>query len=180
MPYVETKTTYLQMFARPTKEVPPPRFGMEVRCLPCPSLETYRELYGTVGAAFGWVDRIVMPDAQLEAILHDELVEVLMLRSNGETAGFAELDRRVEREIELAYFGLYPAFIGQRLGPFFLNWIVRRAWSYEPARVWVHTCDLDHPAALPVYVAGGFEIYREESIRQYLPENHPRLSERLG
>ena len=58
--------------------------------------------------------------------------------------------------MELASFGLVPAFIGQGLGSYFLAWAVNRAWQREPRRVWVHTCSLDHPAALPAYVRAGF------------------------
>jgi len=77
-------------------------------------------------------------------------------------AGYAELDRRQPLEVELAYFGLMPEFIGRGLGGFMLNWTVHRAWSSEPRRVWLHTCTLDHPQALAVYQKAGFEIYQRE------------------
>jgi len=35
---------------------------------------------------------------------------------------------------------------------------------YGPKRVWLHTCTLDHPAALPNYQKAGFAIYKEEMI----------------
>ena len=34
------------------------------------------------------------------------------------------------------------------------------AWALRPERVWVHTCTLDHPAALANYEARGMRIYR--------------------
>ena len=37
--------------------------------------------------------------------------------------------------------------------------IVREAWRDATRRVWVHTCTLDHPNALPVYLKAGFAIY---------------------
>jgi hypothetical protein len=43
-------------------------------------------------------------------------VEVHVLVADGVPAGLAELDRRIEGEIELAQFGLMPEFIGQGLG----------------------------------------------------------------
>jgi GNAT superfamily N-acetyltransferase len=77
----------------------------------------------------------------------------------GVPAGLAELDRRDPPDIELAYFGVLPEFISQGLGRFLLDWAIRHAWRQRPARFWVHTCDLDHPRALPLYQKAGFRIY---------------------
>ena len=77
-------------------------------------------------------------------------------------AGFAELDRRVAGEVELVQFGLLPEFIGQGLGKFFLQWAIDKSWGYGPRRLWLHTCSLDHPAALPNYLKAGFQICKEE------------------
>jgi GNAT superfamily N-acetyltransferase len=73
--------------------------------------------------------------------------------------------------------GLLPQFIGQRLGKFFLNRTLRTAWSYGPKRVWVHTCDLDHPAALPTYLNVGFRIYEETIISQFVPDKSSKKLE---
>ena len=56
-----------------------------------------------------------------------------MLYAAGEPAGYAELDRRAMPDIELAYFGLLPAFIGRRLGPWLLHWAIDAAWRAKPA-----------------------------------------------
>jgi hypothetical protein len=40
---------------------------------------------------------------------------------------------------------------------------VRDAWTLGPKRVWLHTCTLDHPNALPNYLARGFTPYRTET-----------------
>ena len=96
------------------------------------------------------------------AILNDPRNEVHVLHVEGVPAGFAELDRRQEGEIELVQFGLMPDFIGQGLGRYFLRWTIDRAWGYGPRRFWLHTCTLDHPAALPGYRKAGFEVYKEE------------------
>lgn len=167
---VLTKTTYLEMFAPPATEVAPPRAEVQVRRLFSPSVEEYRALYRGVGSQLNWVDRLVMPDEELRDILSDERVEVHLLEVANEPAGYAELDRRTPGQIELAYFGLFPQFVGQGLGKFFLIWTIQQAWSYQPERVWVHTCDLDHPAALPNYLRAGFKIYDDRVIEQFVPE----------
>jgi GNAT superfamily N-acetyltransferase len=155
------KTAYLQMFARPERVVPPPRAGLTVVHAQKPTVAYYRLLYDTVGKDYDWTSRNKLSDADLAAILQDSWVEVHVLMADGVPAGFAELDRRIEGEIELVQFGLMPEFIGQGLGRYFLQWIIDKAWSYQPRRFWLHTCTQDHPAALPNYLKAGFTIYRE-------------------
>ena len=36
------------------------------------------------------------------------------------------------------------------------------AWSRQVARVWVHTCTLDHPSALAFYQRSGFRAFRHQ------------------
>jgi GNAT superfamily N-acetyltransferase len=62
-----------------------------------------------------------------------------------------------------------PDFIGQGLGKYFLQWTIDKAWGYQPRRFWLHTCTLDHPAALPNYQKAGFAIYHEEKFQRELP-----------
>jgi hypothetical protein len=44
------------------------------------------------------------------------------------------------------------------------------AWQPGAKRVWLHTCTLDHPRALPNYQAQGFEIYKSEEKVEHLPD----------
>jgi GNAT superfamily N-acetyltransferase len=100
-----------------------------------------------------------MDQDQLAALLIDDRVAVHVLYAAGVPAGYLELDARQAGDIEIAYFGLMPEFIGQRLGPYLLGWGVAEAWRAAPARLWVHTCTLDHPRALAAYLAAGFVEY---------------------
>jgi GNAT superfamily N-acetyltransferase len=159
---VKVKVTYLQMFSQPSRVVPPPRDGLTVVHARRPSVAYYRFLYDAVGRPWQWLTRGKMSDEQLAAILQDPRDEVHVLLVEGVPAGFAELDRRTAGEIELVQFGLMTEFIGQGLGKYFLQWTIDRAWGHDPTRLWLHTCTLDHPAALPNYLKAGFAIYREE------------------
>ncbi len=170
MPVIKTKTTYLQMFSPPAVEIAAPRDDVKISKVARPTVEFYRRLYNEVGSTFYWVDRLVMQDEKLLAIINHDLVDVLVLTAADEPLGYAELDRRQAGEIELAYFGLFPSAIGQGLGKYLLNQTVRAAWAHSPQRVWVHTCDLDHAAALPNYLKAGFEVYDEVAIDQCVPE----------
>jgi GNAT superfamily N-acetyltransferase len=159
---MRVRTTYLQMLARPGRVVPPPRDGLAVVHAKRPTVASYRILYDAVGRDYDWTSRRKLSDAELAVLLNDPRLEVHVLMADGVPAGFAELDRRIEGEIELVQFGLMPAFIGQGLGRYFLQWIIDKAWGYQPRRFWLHTCTKDHPAALPNYLRAGFTVYREE------------------
>ncbi|HWY85305.1 MAG TPA: GNAT family N-acetyltransferase [Gemmataceae bacterium] len=161
---------YLQMFARPEWILPPPRAGLTVVHARRPPVAYYRFLYDAVGRDYDWTSRKKLSDAELAALLGDPRIEVHVLMADGVPAGFAELDKRMEGEIELVQFGLMPDFIGQGLGRYFLQWTIDKAWSYQPRRFWLHTCTKDHPVALPNYLKAGFAIYKEEMKRSELLE----------
>ena len=101
-------------------------------------------------------------NVDLAAIIQDPLVEIYVLYAGGVPAGFSELDRHTGTEVELAYFGLAPEFIGRGLGRFLLHWSRDAAWRHGPSRLWVHTCNLDHPGAFALYQRAGFVPYRQE------------------
>jgi GNAT superfamily N-acetyltransferase len=128
-------------------------------------------LYGTVGAGWTWTERRLLSDAALEVVIRHPKVEVDVLWHDGVPAGYAELDRRRPPDVELAYFGLIPDFIGAGLGPYLLDWAIQRAFRQQPRRLWVHTCDLDHPGALPLYEAAGFRIYDRRVEAVTLPDD---------
>ncbi len=165
--------TCLEMLKPPTRPtVPVPPVG-KIALLRAerPTVSYYRYLYNTVGERWLWWERRQLTDAELERIIHDPLVEIYVLHVDGVPAGYAELDRRKQDEVELAYFGLIPQFIGRKLGPFLLNWAVDTAWVPKPKRLWVNTNNLDHPKALQIYQKAGFVPYRQE--RKTIP--NPRL-----
>ena len=159
---MKVKITYLEMFTQPERVVPPPREGLAVVHAKRPSVAYYRFLYDGVGRDYDWPRCQKLSDAELAALLSDPRLEVHVLKVEGVPAGFAELDRRVEGDIELVQFGLMRDFIGQGLGRYFLRWAIDKAWSYQPRRFWLHTDTKDHPAALPNYLKAGFAVYKEE------------------
>ena len=79
-------------------------------------------------------------------------------------AGYYELRWDNEGGIEIAYFGLLPGWIGRGLGGALLTSAIEEAWRIDtnPSRVWVHTCNRDHPQALANYQARGMIVYKVE------------------
>lgn len=131
-----------------------------------PTISFYRYLYDTVGADWNWFMRRRLSDEELAAIIHDDRDEVFVLHVRGVPAGYVELDRRINEEVEIAYFGLIPEYVGRGFGKYLLAWGLTRAWSYRPRRVWVHTCSLDHPRAIGVYQRAGLEVFHREVVQE--------------
>ena len=151
--------TYLEMHERPDAEVPPS--PLSLRRIEEPAAEPYRALFRLVGAPWLWFSRLTIDDAALEAIIRDPKVELYaVVDQEGRDAGMLELDFREPGQCELAFVGLTPELSGKGHGRWLLAEAVQRAWPGGIARVHVHTCSLDHPAALSAYRRAGFTPYR--------------------
>ena len=122
----------------------------------------WRRLYSEVGSQYHWVDRLVWSDDDIRAYLADPAVSLWVLSVDGGVAGYFELRTHADDSVEIAYFGLLPSYVGRGLGKYLLSEAAARAWALRPARVWLHTSTLDHPAALPNYLARGFEVFKVE------------------
>jgi ribosomal protein S18 acetylase RimI-like enzyme len=122
----------------------------------------YLFLYGTVGRDYQWIDRLKWTDEELLEYLSSPSVTVWVAYYKGTPAGYIELQRQAkEPGIQVAYFGLIPLFHGRGLGKHLLSFGVQKAWDENPARVWLDTCTLDGPYALPNYQKRGFSIYKQ-------------------
>jgi GNAT superfamily N-acetyltransferase len=163
MASVAAVRTYLEMKS-PDQLVGRAAFpeGFVVRQEPCDG-DLYRALYNGVGGPYHWRDRRAWTDEQVREHVAKPSVSVWVLREGPEPRGFFELLRRDDGSVEIAYFGLLPSGIGRGLGRALLTRAVDEAWKLKPSRVWLHTCTLDHPAALPNYLARGFQVTHTET-----------------
>ena len=147
--HVASVVTRLEMRERPATVTPTsPSPAPVLRRLRGASLPEYRRLFAEVGAPWLWFSRLAMDDDTLRAILDDEAVHAL---------GLLELDFRVPGQCELAFLGVTPTLVGRGLGQWLMSQALQMAWSMPGmTRVHVHTCTLDHPAALRFYRRAGF------------------------
>jgi GNAT superfamily N-acetyltransferase len=120
-----------------------------------------RFLYVLVGEAWTWHDKLSWSDEKWKAYAESDAVRTFVACYDGSPAGYFELSLQQE-EVELVYFGLAPRFIGKGLGGVLLTYALEEAWKLEPKRVWVHTCSLDHPAAVENYLSRGMTIFKIE------------------
>jgi ribosomal protein S18 acetylase RimI-like enzyme len=160
---MQVTRTYLEMRA-PDELVPsaPEPVGARIeRVQACPP-SFYRYLYSEVGRDFHWVDRQAWTDGEIRAHLRQPGVTLWVLWIGDAPAGWFELKRGDDASVEIAYFGILPGFRRRGLGKHLLTAAVERAWQSGARRIWLHTCTLDDPAALPNYRARGFTPYKEE------------------
>jgi GNAT superfamily N-acetyltransferase len=148
------------MELRESPPAPTQRCGPECIAHECLSLPKYLDLYRSVGESLRWDQRILMPEAELAALVNSGSIDIYVLRNeNGRPLGFCEFDRGAFPEIELKNFGLIPEAQGRGLGPWLLSVALREEWKYSPTRIWLHTDAWDHPAAISVYERAGLRVY---------------------
>ncbi|HEY6048210.1 MAG TPA: GNAT family N-acetyltransferase [Sphingomicrobium sp.] len=151
--------TYLEMREPPGQAVPPSPLALQP--IENPDADRYRALFRLVGARWLWFSRLLLDDSKLEEIIRHPQVELFAVTDGeGRDAGMLELDFRGPGECELAFIGLVPELAGQGHGRWLLAEAVARAWRDGVTRVHVHTCSLDHPAALAAYQRAGFVPYK--------------------
>ena len=156
--------TYLEMASRDALR-PAASGGVSFRVVRAAAGDVglFRQLYDDVGRAYHWRDRNALPDSELKAHLESDDVQLWVLYDESTPAGFFELRRVADGSVEIAYFGLVARYFGRGLGKHLLTRAVEAAWAMNPTRVWLHTCTLDSPAALPNYLARGFDPVRTET-----------------
>jgi GNAT superfamily N-acetyltransferase len=168
----KVRVTYLEMRSRPRDSAPAPPAGVDLARVARADLAQYRALYRRVGDPWQWVARRVLDDDALRSVLNHPRYELWHAVASGDPIGFAELDRREPPDVEIRYFGLVDEWIGRGAGRWFLRAMIDRAWEEpETARVWLHTCELDHPGALRFYQLGGLTIYGE-GVEDYVDPDH--------
>ena len=121
-----------------------------------------REMYFKVGEQWRWIDKRPWTDEQWKEYAIDPNLRTFAGYCGDDVAGYYELHRDANN-VEIAYFGLLPDFVGRGIGGALLTSAIENAWAWAPvpSRVWVHTCNRDHPNAFANYQARGFKIYKK-------------------
>ena len=163
---IEVTTTYLEIGAlAELKRKPAANAMFEVREATRPQWQVNRFLYRFIGEQWGWTDKLRWPDARWQRYVASTDLRTFIGFIDDAIAGYYELQKK-RGDVEIAYFGLAPEFIGQGLGGALLSSAIEQAFAWNARRVWVHTCTLDHPAALQNYVARGMRVYASSTERR--------------
>lgn len=151
--------TFLEI--REVPRVDTPASSLTLTRVPVPQPEHYRDLFRRIGSRWLWFSRLFMDDAHLASIIQHPKVELhSVMDGSGREVGMLELDFREPHECELALMGLVPELSGMGHGKWLLAEAVSRGWREDVDRIHVHTCSLDHPAALSAYRRAGFVPYQ--------------------
>ncbi len=171
---IPTQVSYLEMTERPAgvKSISLPKEALILK-VERPRVDFYRFLYDQVGGVWTWTARKLMSDEQLLQLIQKPGTEIFVLYYAGDPAGYVEFVRSDKNnEVEILSFGLIPEYCGRGLGRGFLDWTINYAWDQlAPSRLWLHSCDLDHPNALSTYLKAGFvkKAEKTELVDQITP-----------
>ncbi len=157
-------TTHLEMHSRDelrAKRCNDPRFRIDEATTP--QWQFNRFLYCAVGDSWRWLEKRTWSEEQWRSYVETNRLRTFAAYYDGSPAGYYELRLDDEGGVQIEYLGLLPAFVGRGFGGALLTSALEQAWASNPARVWVHTCTLDHPAALSNYQARGMTVYRVET-----------------
>ena len=138
-------TTYLQLLS-PSDHNPKtnddPRFSVVKVGVPAPSFNKY--FYVEVGRAWQWTERLAWSDADWLEYARSPNLHTFAAYYGGAPAGYYEL-RQEGEDVELAYFGLMPDFVGKKLGGALLSSAIENALSRFGCRAGVGTYLLARP-----------------------------------
>jgi GNAT superfamily N-acetyltransferase len=165
-PSTPTTVYHLEMYdprAFCPKAGPP---GFEVAIVAPPKPELNRRFYCDVGSQWEWNDRLPWSEDDWHRYVHRDALRTWVGQLHGQSVGYFELETQDDGNIEIAYFGLLPEFIGRGIGGALLSAAIQRAWDApDTRRVWAHTCTHDHKHALDNYRKRGFDVFKTECKR---------------
>lgn len=155
--------TWFLQYQGPQSALPQWPAGVWLQEAQVPSPELSQFLFTAVGAPWRWYSRLSWTYQDWLDYLTLQQVRTWVLYQQGTPAGFVELWRHPEDadSVEVKFFGLIPAFIGQGLGSLLAKAAVALAQQWTSGRVWLHTCSDDHPSAIKTYQKAGFVVTGE-------------------
>ena len=152
--------TYLEMTAPPASKArcPTPE-GIQLERLTGKDVARFRELYRAIGEPWLWASHLTKSAEQVAQFLDDATRETVAAASPQGDIGLLQLEYDGKGSAEIVYFGLVTGAIGSGIGRWLVEEAVARVFAKSVQRLWLHTCNFDHPKALGFYQAAGFRIY---------------------
>ena len=147
------------------KEVKKPSKDYYVELVYPKDFQLNKFFYKNIGKNCHWVDRLVWTELDWTQYISDEKLSTYILKNKDELAGYFELlFYKDTKEVEIAYFGILEEYFGRKLGGYLLSKAIKFSFNLGCARVWVHTCSLDHKNALSNYLSRGMKIFMKETV----------------
>jgi len=163
----EVKRNYLEINSlQDLNEGTEPKEDYSLNLLDPINFQLNKFFYKNIGQNHKWIDRLVWTESQWIDYVSNDKVQTYILKYKDDLVGFFELIFHFEKkEVEIAYFGILEKFRNKQLGSYLLSQAIKKSFSQNINRVWVHTCTLDHKNALNNYIARGMKIFKTEIIK---------------
>ena len=152
--------TWLELRDLAPQPVPAPE-GFELRRLNAAEVFLHRSIYRTIGEPWLWSGLLQKSEAEMVDYLSDPLVQSYVVFDKDQPIGLLDLESDPEDGMEIVYLGVLPAYTGQGRGYWLMREAIRIARETGEQRLWLHTCNFDHPTALAFYQKQGFTIYAQ-------------------
>ena len=157
-----TIETSLERFTPPDPNAYPLPAGYRLVQPQPVDLDAFKQLFRTIGDPWLWFGRLTKSDEAIRSILTAPTTTLCYLLDPADTpVGLFEAQQQGDDTLEVTYFGLAPAATGKKLGAALLELGLAQAWHRGIARLWVHTCTFDSPAALTFYRRQGFTPFKQ-------------------
>jgi GNAT superfamily N-acetyltransferase len=149
--------TYLEMMSPP-----PPvtsNVKLQLQRLSGDDSARFRSLYRAVGERWLWAGHLSKSPAELAAYLAAPERDTFAVVDLHGDIGLLQLEFDAAGNAEIVYFGLLESEIGRGIGQWLIGQAIAIAFAKPVRRLWLHTCNFDHPAALAFYQRAGFYVY---------------------
>jgi GNAT superfamily N-acetyltransferase len=152
--------TWLELkdLSRPPEPQPQ---GLSLRRLLAADAALHRQIYREIGEPWLWSGLLQKSEAEIADYLGDGAILSFAAFSAGKPVGLLDLEAAPGEGVEIVYFGLIPAFTGRGTGGWLMGEAIRIAREAGHQRLWLHTCNFDHPKAVAFYQRQGFRIYAQ-------------------
>lgn len=131
--------------------------------------------FAGVGLPWRWYSRINWKPADWKEHFMKNPVQTWLAFAGESLVGYIEIEHQEKANCEIKFVGLLPHYLGEGLGGYLISHAVDKAWDSDAKRVWLHTCNKDHPNAIKVYLKSGFKLYDEVLTEENLPNEEEFL-----
>ena len=163
----EVKRSYLEINSlKDLQESEQPTEDYTVDLIEPTDFQLNKFFYKNIGKKHKWIDRLIWTEEQWIKYVSNKNVKTFVLKNKKDLVGFFELIIHSEKkEVEIAYFGILEEYQNKKLGSFLLSDAIKKSFQENVARVWLHTCSLDHKNALNNYLSRGMKIFKSEIVK---------------
>ena len=148
------------------KEIKCPNKNFKVSIVEPFDFQLNKFFYKQIGKKHHWKDRLVWTDQNWISYVSNKNLKTYILKEFNDLVGYYELIfHEKEKEVEIAYFGILENYLEKGLGGFLLSDSIKKSFSFDIKKIWLHTCSRDHKNALKNYLSRGLRIFKTESLR---------------